>query len=343
MGEGGRKLWRIAERRHAGKPAGASGPSGVRETFGMKLERSDGTRKPLKAAADVARKALDGSAEPPAEHGALRRALTLALALLAAVSGCTSRHIYVTSAPPGAEVAVNERIVGTTPVRVGYSHYGWYKIVLRKEKYKTVVRMCKLSAPFYAWDPISLVADALPVRIVDEFHVHAVLEPLEEADPKAIAARAESAAAGRPLSPSGAEIPVPEYRPFAGALRPGHTGGAAGTSEERGEAGREESRREKAATGRSTGDGKAAKPGEGEKRLDLPPDLKEPEGIEEKPPEGTKPGAEPRKDGKASCSAERKGDGREETSRPAGPGDSAPAGKGRDAPPEEIIETLPPR
>jgi len=45
------------------------------------------------------------------------------------------RHT-VTSVPPGAEVSINHRVIGVTPIRVGFTHYGTYRIELRKEKYR---------------------------------------------------------------------------------------------------------------------------------------------------------------------------------------------------------------
>ncbi|MCX7803684.1 MAG: PEGA domain-containing protein [Planctomycetota bacterium] len=302
-----------------------------------------GTRAPRKAAGGAigtrhaAKSSLAGAFRPVA-----------AAAFLIAGAGCTGRHIHVTSTPPGAEVAINGRIVGATPVRVGYSHYGWYEIVLRKEKFKTVVRTCKLSAPFYAWDPISLVADLVPARIVDEFHLHVVLDPLEEADPKAIAARADSAAAGRPIVPGGTEVAVPEYRASAVARREGGmaaTGGVVG--EKGGDAGDEVRGKGRLggeeATGKPGREDKTGKPDGGGRQRDIPPHLREPEGIGEKPPEGPGTGAKRPKDEGGSRKTEKEDGTGRKIRRMPGAGDRAPEGAGQDAPPEEIIETVPPR
>lgn len=104
----------------------------------------------------------------------------LALILLIGASGCTSRGITVTSVPPGAEVSINRRVVGVTPIRVGFTHYGTYRIELRKEKYQTLVKEEPIKPPIYGYDPAALVADNLiPARLNDEVYLHYVMKPLE--------------------------------------------------------------------------------------------------------------------------------------------------------------------
>jgi len=105
----------------------------------------------------------------------------LAAACLFAVSGCTSRGITITSVPEGAEVSINYRVVGNTPIRVAFNHYGTYRLELRKEKYQTLVREENIHPPAYGWDPGAFVADNLiPARLNDEIYVHFVMKPLEE-------------------------------------------------------------------------------------------------------------------------------------------------------------------
>jgi len=117
--------------------------------------------------------------------------LLLAAALLFAVSGCTSRGITITSLPEGAEVSINYRVVGNTPVRVSFTHYGTYRLELRKEKYQTLVREENIHPPAYGYDPGAFVADNLiPARLNDEVYLHFVMKPLEEkADQKALSER----------------------------------------------------------------------------------------------------------------------------------------------------------
>jgi len=74
--------------------------------------------------------------------------------LVASVPGCTSRSITITTNPPGAEVTINYRSVGVTPVRVGFTHYGTYRIEIRKEKFQTLVKEECINAPAYGYEPI---------------------------------------------------------------------------------------------------------------------------------------------------------------------------------------------
>ena len=243
---------------------------------------------------------------PAAGRAFSAAAVLCALATIFA-PGCTSRFIYVTSSPPGAEVTINNRVAGTTPVRVGYVHYGWYEIVLRKDRYRTAVRKYHLLAPFYAYDPLSLVSDSIPVRIVDELRVHVIMEPIEEEDPKPLAERAEQAAEGRVTFGTSGEFQVPEYR--AREKR-----SVEGTKPEK------------------TGDGVRAP-------AELPPDLREPEGIKEKPPEGPRLAPELSPEGKPDSEAPEK-------RRQGGVAKTPAAGdKGREKRPEkqEILETIEPR
>jgi hypothetical protein len=113
----------------------------------------------------------------------------LVAALLVAMStltGCTSRGITVTSVPPGAEVSINHRVVGVTPIRVGFTHYGTYRIELRKEKYQVLVREESINPPVYGYDPIAAVADNLvPARLNDEVYLHYIMKGLEDKAEKA--------------------------------------------------------------------------------------------------------------------------------------------------------------
>src|SRR6185295_663981 len=92
-----------------------------------------------------------------------------AFGTLLLTSGCTSRGMTITSEPPGAEVSINRRVVGVTPIRVGFTHYGTYRIELRHEKYQVLVREENVKPPIYGYDPAAAVVDNLvPARLNDE-------------------------------------------------------------------------------------------------------------------------------------------------------------------------------
>ena len=148
--------------------------------------------------------------------------------LLVLSSGCTSRGMTITSLPPGAEVSINRRVVGVTPIRVGFTHYGTYRIELRREKYQTLVKEEPVRPPVYGYDPAALVADNfIPARLNDEIYLHYVMKAQDERADKdalgerdALLERAALAREGRVTHPGrGEEIVIAlkrELKPEAG-------------------------------------------------------------------------------------------------------------------------------
>ena len=137
-------------------------------------------------------------------------------ASLALVSGCTSRGMTVTSQPPGAEVSINRRVVGKTPIRVGFTHYGTYRIELRKEKFQTLVKEEPINPGYYGYDPAAFVADNLvPARLNDEVYLHYVMAASQDKSERVtLLDRAEGARAGNIIHPkTGEELHVALGRP----------------------------------------------------------------------------------------------------------------------------------
>lgn len=119
-------------------------------------------------------------------------------------SGCTSRGMTITSLPEGAEVSINRRVVGTTPVRVNYTHYGEYRVEVRKDKHEVLVRDEKLRPPAYGYDPLAFFADnVIPARLNDEVYLHYVLKPVDEKkfDADSLVGRAVAARDGKVTVP----------------------------------------------------------------------------------------------------------------------------------------------
>lgn len=200
----------------------------------------------------------------------LERAVATACILcLLGVAGCTSRAMTVTSLPPGAEVSINRRVVGKTPVRVNYTHYGSYRVELRQDRYKTLVRTEHLRPPWYGYDPFSFFADnAIPARINDETYLHYVLEPVPEVgDREGLMKRANMARDGRAIHPETQEEVVVAWGPASPLAQTTDLDAPAQPEAE-------------PATTAFTGP--SATP-----QLELPAELKAPKGITEKPPEAT--------------------------------------------------------
>ena len=190
--------------------------------------------------------------------------------LAVCLAGCTSRAVTVTSLPPGAEVSINRRVVGTTPVRVNYTHYGKYRVELRQSRYKTLVREEALSPPWYGYDPFAFFADnVIPARINDESYLHYVMEPVsEETDRESLMKRASAARDGKvthPVTQETIELAWAPPPPKPGKAELGSPNDPAA----------------------STVDVPAVVGPSATAQLELPSELKAPKGITEKPPEAT--------------------------------------------------------
>ncbi len=114
------------------------------------------------------------------------------LILIATVlSGCVDRAILIRSEPTGARVFLDGKDVGATPTRVPFQHYGTREIMVRWEPVergvgdplKPETRLVEVSAPWYQWFPIDLVAEFLwPATIVDEHVFDFTLSPISASE-----------------------------------------------------------------------------------------------------------------------------------------------------------------
>lgn len=120
------------------------------------------------------------------------------IAVFVSIPGCTARSITITTNPPGADVFVNRRLIGKSPVRVGFTHYGVYLVEIRKEKFETLSREECINPPLYSYEPVSLVSDNLiPARLNDDIYLNYVLKPEGEVtERKGLLERAEAARGG---------------------------------------------------------------------------------------------------------------------------------------------------
>ena len=89
--------------------------------------------------------------------------------LLAPISGCIERTVSINTEPEGATVFLNDQEVGKSPVKVPFTWYGDYDIIVRKPGYKTVHTNRRIDAPWYQWPGIDLVTECLiPFTVHDD-------------------------------------------------------------------------------------------------------------------------------------------------------------------------------
>lgn len=93
-----------------------------------------------------------------------RRAVgpTVAVAALGLLGACrATRELAIDSTPPGAQVRIDDVVVGTTPMRFGFKDFGTRRVTLYKPGYLTHSELVDLEPPWYARFPIDLVTEVL--------------------------------------------------------------------------------------------------------------------------------------------------------------------------------------
>ncbi len=100
---------------------------------------------------------------------AVRRGVAVAILVLASTVGCIERTVTINTEPQGATVFLNDEEVGQSPVRVPFTWYGDYDIILRKEGFKTVQAHHRLHTPWYQYPFIDIVSECfIPFTIHDD-------------------------------------------------------------------------------------------------------------------------------------------------------------------------------
>src|SRR4051794_13019429 len=120
-----------------------------------------------------------------------RRATIFAL-FICIFCGCVERRLTVTSEPEGALAYLNNQEIGRTPVTRDFNWYGNVDVQLRKEGYQTRKTSKHVTAPWWQWPPIDLLAEVLPLRLHDDRTIAFTLKPgtTQPADPVALLDRA---------------------------------------------------------------------------------------------------------------------------------------------------------
>jgi len=146
----------------------------------------------------------------------VRRLVPLAPCLLLwlASTACQAkRTLVVTSAPEGAQVRLDGRNIGETPVTLKFEHYGTRRVTLYLDGYLTYSRVLEMHPPWYGRFPLDLFSEVLvPVGWQDEHKLHATLElgesVIQAPALESVIERSEE------LRRAGPEGPVPVVRPL---------------------------------------------------------------------------------------------------------------------------------
>jgi len=117
------------------------------------------------------------------------------LAILAATlcgGGCVERELRIDSDPPGADVYLDGKLVGKTPLAQPFTFYGGREVTLRKDGYSTTSKIVQIRAPWFQILPLDFVFEVLwPWTLRDERAVSMELAPLQEENTNVLLERAE--------------------------------------------------------------------------------------------------------------------------------------------------------
>jgi len=97
----------------------------------------------------------------------------LAILTLTLVGCRTQRYLEITSSPSGAEVRLDDRAVGRTPLRIPFEHYGTRRLTFYLAGYRTQSKRIRLSTPWYLRFPLDILTEALlPFGLTDRRVYH---------------------------------------------------------------------------------------------------------------------------------------------------------------------------
>lgn len=83
--------------------------------------------------------------------------------------GCVERKLTIRSEPVGADVYVDEVLIGKTPCEHPFLFYGDREIMIEKEGYRTIKEEVDVHPPFYQFIPLDFITEAvIPFTITDE-------------------------------------------------------------------------------------------------------------------------------------------------------------------------------
>jgi len=86
------------------------------------------------------------------------------------ICGCVERKLTINTEPEGALVFLNDEEIGITPVTIGFSWYGDYRVRIEKQGFETLNAHRNLVGPLHDRFPFDFMADFLwPQRIVDSY------------------------------------------------------------------------------------------------------------------------------------------------------------------------------
>lgn len=137
----------------------------------------------------------------------LRLRSTALAAACACFAGCAAqRELVIRSEPPGAQVRLDDQIVGWTPYTTSFEAYGTRRVTLYRDGYRSASKLIELRPSWYGRFPFDILSEVVvPVGWKDRKFVDVTLEPesgeVTEPDLEAVLERAESLRMATPEGP----------------------------------------------------------------------------------------------------------------------------------------------
>ena len=130
--------------------------------------------------------------------------VALALTLAPVLSGCVDRRFVVTTNVPGAQVFLEGKPLGPSPVDSRWEYAGNYNFTALAPGYEPLTEKVRFAPKFYMYPPFDLIAETLyPGRIEDVRRVTLTLTPSRQlSDAELLANGDVLRAEGRALPPS---------------------------------------------------------------------------------------------------------------------------------------------
>ncbi|MFC1631462.1 PEGA domain-containing protein [Candidatus Omnitrophota bacterium] len=116
----------------------------------------------------------------------MKKSLLIAILLFLVVinSGCVRRIVTIDSKPPGAEVYLDRKLIGNTPLSHEFLYYGTHHLELVKPEHTNLRTEVKLKGPFYEYLPFSFITEVLiPWQLTDQHNLSFELEQGQSEEP----------------------------------------------------------------------------------------------------------------------------------------------------------------
>ena len=141
----------------------------------------------------------------------------IAAALLPLLAGCVDRRFVVTTNVPGAQVFVDNKPLGPSPVDSKWDFAGGYTFTALAPGYEPLEQRVKFKAKWYMYPPFDLIAESFyPGRIEDVRRVELTLQPSRQlTDQELIATAEQLRQEGKALPPTRFPEKKDEPRPAA--------------------------------------------------------------------------------------------------------------------------------